>query len=126
MVPMASGSCNGLAYKVPEEGRDEVLQALDIREQDGYERVWMQAALTDNDETVTALTWIASEGNPSWVGEEPLHQVARLIATRDGPSGSNREYLYRLHEAFEQLGIRDDHVGELVGEVKALVGRSVN
>ncbi len=123
MVPIVSGRCSGLVYQVPAEVRENVLQALDRREQDGYMRVWMQALLTETGNMVDAVTWIASEGNPSWVGEQPLHEVARLIATREGPSGSNREYLFRLHEAFEQLGICDNHVAELVRAVRALAPR---
>ncbi len=123
LVPVSDGICEGLAYRVPDEQREQILNALDEREQDGYERVCLPTLLKERNETITALTWVASEQNPSWVGEESLQQVAELIASRQGPSGTNREYLFRLHDAFEQLGIHDTHVAELAAKVRIMAGK---
>ncbi|MFK7997471.1 MAG: gamma-glutamylcyclotransferase [Granulosicoccus sp.] len=120
LVPVPDGRCEGLIYRLPEKGRDAILAALDKREQDGYERVWLQASNVSGAGSFKALTWLASAGNPSWAGEQPIGQLARLIKSRHGPSGSNLEYLLRLHEALEQLGIQDVHVGGLVRQVQTL------
>lgn len=120
LVPIHGGQCEGLIYRLPEKGRDEILAALDEREQDGYERTWLQATRVGGTGPFTVLTWLAAEGNPSWAGDQPLDQLARLIYSRRGPSGSNQEYLLRLHEAFEELGIVDDHITDLVRAVQQL------
>ena len=91
--------------------------ALDQREQDGYERTWLSARCMPGGPDIRALSWLAGEGNPSWVGEQSLESLAQLIATRRGPSGSNSEYLLRLHAALERHDIPDEHVQALVALV---------
>jgi len=51
--------------------------------------------------------------------------VARVIATSEGPSGRNSEYLFMLEEALEGLGkgSKDSHVRSLAGRVRALMGK---
>ena len=119
LAPIADGHCDGLAYQLPKEQRQQVLQALDHREQDGYQRAWVELTVS-NTRRVSALTWIAFAGNPSWAGDQPLAQIAQLIAERRGPSGSNQEYLQRLHKALDELGIHDSHVMELHRWVEGL------
>lgn len=114
MVAIPDGQCEGIAYRLPSQGREAILHALDEREQDGYGRTWVNALAEQGADSFRALTWMASPGNPSWVGDESLAAVARLIANRHGPSGSNREYLMRLHLAFNDLGILDTHIEQLV------------
>lgn len=118
MVPVEGGCCEGMVYHLAERGRADILAMLDEREQDGYERIFLPVQSSECDAPMQALTWIASAGNPSWAGEQPLKELAELIAQRRGPSGSNREYLLRLHAAFEQLGIQDCHVAALARQVE--------
>ena len=117
MVAVPDGSCEGIAYRLDAKDREAILHALDEREQDGYERTWVEALVEKHEASVQALTWMALPGNPSWVGEEPMLALARLIAKRQGPSGSNREYLLRLHGALVELGIIDEHIESLVEHV---------
>jgi len=117
MVAVPDGRCEGIAYRLCSRDREAILRALDEREQDGYERAWVDALVDNHEVSVCALTWMASPGNPSWVGEEPVLALARLIAMRQGPSGSNREYLLRLHDALVELGVIDEHIESLVEQV---------
>jgi len=54
--------------------------------------------------------------------------LAKHILKSKGPSGENKEYLFQLEKALESLdnndqkGGRDEHVRELVREVKRLEG----
>jgi len=120
MVPLEGGRCEGLVYRLPDQGRDQILAKLDEREQDGYERAWLKAIKVEGGDSVTVLTWLAEEGNPSWMGEQPMEDLAELISSRQGPSGSNRDYLLRLHEAFLEMGINDEHVSDLADRVRRL------
>ena len=122
LVPVTGGQCEGLIYQLPVLRREAILAELDKREQDGYDRTWLQAIDEASGEHLTVLTWLANAGNPSWAGEQPLNQLASLIHSRRGPSGSNREYLFRLHEVLVESGICDVHVSDLVREVNRIDG----
>ena len=122
LVPVKGGQCEGVAYRLPAERREIILQALDQREQDGYVRTLVNAIDVkaidgSSGDTFPAITWLASAGNLSWVGETPIEKLASIIAERHGPSGSNREYLMKLHEVFQKMAIVDEHVNDLADRV---------
>ncbi len=117
LVPAHDGHCQGMAFELPDVRRPQILEYLDEREQDGYERVYAPLQLTSGD-TVPGLTWIAASGNPSWREGESLDELARLIAQRHGPSGSNRDYLYRLEEALDALEMPDTYISRLASMVR--------
>lgn len=119
LAPVERGYCDGLAYRLPETGREEILESLDFREKDGYQRAYVPLSLSTG-ESVSGLTWIACEGNPSWTGQESMDRIADVIASTHGPSGSNREYLYRLNKALNDLGIDDPHIVALTNHVQRL------
>ena len=121
LVPDAGASCAGVAWRIPSASRGALLDVLDVRERDGYERVGVDVLL-DGRTPARAVTWIASAGNPSWVGDAPEDELAALIATRRGPSGANADYLFDLADALRALGVVDDHVHGLERRVRALLG----
>lgn len=114
LVPVVGAVCEGLAYRLSDQHREKTLTALDKREQDGYQRVWLPSTVALNGVLDSVLTWVAPAGNPSWVGDEPIALTAELIATRSGLSGSNLEYLLELYSALNRLEIEDAHIQELV------------
>ena len=122
LVPIANGQCEGVIYRLPDEQIDKILAMLDEREQDGYERTWLPALVSSNGCSVNSLTWLAAQGNPSWAGDTALDELAALISTRTGPSGSNREYLLQLNSALVELNITDDHIASLVRAMSRLTG----
>lgn len=119
LVPVMASYCDGLAYQLSKAQTGAIHEYLDEREQDGYQRVYLDLQLTDG-RCVRGLTWMALEGNPSWVGQESSGQLAQLIATRQGPSGTNREYLYNLSDALAKLAISDTYVATLTRRVKQI------
>ena len=105
-------SCDGMAYRLAENQKVEILSMLDVREKGGYERVVAPLCLADG-RTVEGITYIASIDNPLFLGEAPVDEIVQQIARSMGPSGSNGEYLLELASAFRELGIADEHVFEL-------------
>lgn len=110
LVPRAGAIAGGVAYELPSERVEEILAALDHREQGGYDRLRLPAKLLDRGATVMALTWIATRDNPYHLGEAPLSVMAAEIRAAVGPSGTNVDYVLRLDDALRALGFEDPHV----------------
>jgi len=60
LMPDAQARCTGIAYRVS----PDVFSHLDVREKNGYLRLFKPLALHDGD-TVDALVYIATEDNPA-------------------------------------------------------------
>jgi len=104
--------CWGLAFEVAASAWSEIVARLDEREKNGYTPHHVDIELEDGS-WVTALTYIAGPGNPSFVGPAPRAAIATQIAYAVGPSGSNREYLLRLARTLAELDIHDEEVVHL-------------
>ncbi|MGF1468473.1 MAG: gamma-glutamylcyclotransferase [Sandaracinaceae bacterium] len=113
LVPDAGGVTRGVAYRVSEAVYDEVLAALDHREQGGYERRWLPLTLREPAAEVEGLVYLATPDNPNYLGPASLMAIAAQIRRSRGPSGPNDEYVLRLAEALEELGEVDPHLSAL-------------
>ncbi|KAK9097682.1 hypothetical protein Scep_023113 [Stephania cephalantha] len=60
--------------------------------------------------------------NKYYLGPAPLEEMASQIATASGPCGNNREYLFRLEKALNDIGHDDDSIIELANEVRKKLG----
>lgn len=113
-----SGKTYGCAYQLV--GRAQIAAALDhlnMRESTlgGYCLVVEQFVDELTDETKSVLVYTATCSNCQFTGEEPIPDLAKVIAFSRGPSGTNREYLFRLAQwQKENLPhVKDDHLYEL-------------
>ena len=80
----------------------EVMEHLDFREKNGYQRV--RSELTFDDDTcVDGIIYIATEENPAFLGPATEAEIALHIAQAEGPSGPNSEYLLLLADALRKL-----------------------
>lgn len=126
----------GAAYRIPLVYKDKVKTYLDIREINGYTIEYVDFYPYPAVRTTTAmpppeqyrpiktLLYIGLPSNPNFLGVQPLSDVAEVIATSEGPSGENKEYLFMLEEALENLGLgsRDDHISKLSSMVRQILG----
>lgn len=110
-------TCWGMAYRLDEANRDQVLAQLDYREKGGYQRQEMELRLKDL-RVVQGLTYIATPSNRNYLGPAPLQAIAEQICRSRGPSGANREYLFRLAAALREMGVEDAHVTNLSTRVR--------
>lgn len=110
--------CWGVAYEVAAQHVEGVLLTLDHREKNGYERIYTRAVLSAHEREpqteIDVLVYVASADNPSYVGPAPLEEIAGIVRVRQGPSGSNLDYVKRLAEALIDMGAEDPHVFDLV------------
>ena len=73
--------------------------------------------------------YIATSKSPYWAGEESVEQIAEKIASSQGPSGHNVEYLIKLAIFMRETmpGVIDDHLFDLEHLVREhLIKRDIN
>jgi len=111
--------CRGRAYRVSQDRQDEVLASLDHREKGGYERLVIDIFFSEANFT-PGVTYHATPENPNYLGEAPYCDIAKQITSAHGPSGSNTEYIYKLHESLQQMNATDNHVNSVLQEVRLI------
>jgi cation transport regulator ChaC len=111
LVPTEAEICGGCAYQLDPTIAPEVLEALDMREQAGFERLHRDILDAPNGSVFAeALVYIAGAANPHFLGPLDERDIAAWVRRSQGPSGANAEYVLRLSEALVELGVRDPHV----------------
>jgi cation transport protein ChaC len=115
-----------MAYSFSPEHLQEMLEYLDVREIDGYSRLYLP--VYENEQVTApiiskALVYIGTIDNPSFVGPESIEKVAGRIQMCSGPSGENREYLHNLAQSIRELAplSRDRHVWDIEERLKELI-----
>lgn len=105
LIETPEETCTGMAYRVS----PDVFEHLDHREKNGYLRFFTPMTFSDGEQK-QGLVYIATEDNAAFMGPASDAEIARHIAQSEGPSGKNSEYLLKLAEGLEQLGVTDPHV----------------
>jgi cation transport protein ChaC len=113
LVDERGARCHGVAYRLPEAEREEVLAHLDHREKGGYARHEVPLHLAGEGAPRAALVYVATAANPEYLGHAPLARLAEQIRHAHGPSGSNVEYVLQLAAALRAMDAEDDHVSAL-------------
>ncbi len=119
LVPERGAVCWGTAYRVDEERREAVLEALDWREKGGYERHRVEVHLPAAGEAAAGLLYVAGPHNPNYLGPAPLERIAAQVRASAGPSGPTEEYVLRLAEALRAMGAQDRHVFALADALRS-------
>jgi glutathione-specific gamma-glutamylcyclotransferase len=119
LVSNPGDSCWGRAYRLDRERQDEVLAGLDHREKGGYVRLLVDIYFDESD-FIPGVTYQAASGNPNYLGDAAHTEIAMQITSSHGPSGSNTEYIYELHESLKQMNAADSHVDSVLHEVRLI------
>lgn len=103
------GSCAGLAFRVPESLRDEVIAYLRGRElvTNVYRERWLTARLAGMDGRVPVLGYVADPEHPQYAGPLNVEEAAAAVQGAAGISGPNEAYILATVEHLRALGIRD-------------------
>ncbi|GLH01200.1 hypothetical protein R5R35_008544 [Gryllus longicercus] len=118
----------GVAYEIAKENEELVMNHLDYREKDGYDKVsvmFYPKASDDGASTVAPFElfiYVGSEQNKFFAGPADVNSIAKQVVSAVGPSGTNSEYVLQLALAMRKLapGIVDDHLFSLEEAVKHL------
>lgn len=113
----------GIAYKIRSEDAAQVSKHLDFREKNGYSKRTVTFHPKDNNIEPFQLTlYVAMEDNESYAGEASIEEIAKQVLSCQGPSGTNKEYVYNLAAAMRELApdVEDDHLFSLEAAVRRL------
>ena len=114
LVAEPHGRCSGTAYRVDDGVIEGVINTLEYREKGGYRREKIEILLCDRTPSgVKGVVYIATPGNPNYLGPAPLDDIAAQILRSEGPSGHNIEYVTRLAASLRLMEADDAHVFEL-------------
>lgn len=116
LIQSALHECSGVAYKVAQE----VFEHLDYREKNGYLRYEVDIYFnglkhkgTQSTDCKKGVVYIASADNAAFLGHASDHNIAQQIHRSSGPSGHNRDYVFKLADALRTLGTADEHVSSI-------------
>lgn len=121
LIPSPSERCYGVAYLLHADGLAETVEELDYREKNGYEKLSIDIHFPHREDhqsgptTEQGIVYHADESNPSFIASESEPEIAQRIQQSHGPSGSNTEYLFELHQALAEFEIEDPHISKLAG-----------
>lgn len=117
LVADPGATCAGMAYLIT----PEVFDHLDHREKNGYLRHITRIEFSAGGHA-EGLIYVAAPDNAAFLGPASDTEIARHIASAEGPSGLNRDYLLQLADALRALGEDDPHVFAIERQLLALTG----
>jgi glutathione-specific gamma-glutamylcyclotransferase len=115
------GACQGMAYRVAENKRDEIIAYLRAREQvtsvyrEVVRSVWLDG---DARERVSAIAYVADRGHEQYAGRLSLNEQLHLVRGGHGSSGANDEYVIETVTALEAMNIRDSQLHQLAAMLR--------
>lgn len=114
------GSCEGLAMRVGEAARVEVLRYLRDREQVTmvYQERTLPAHLADG-RVVEAVTYVVDRAHGQYAHRLPLSDLLERIEGAEGRSGANPDYFRETARRMAELGIRDEMVERIAERLGA-------
>lgn len=131
----------GVAYEIAKDDEEFVIKQLDIREKNGYDKVTVQFYPSNPEnnklmenihdcspcsplprEPFELVIYVGTEDNKYFAGDADIESIALQIVGSVGPSGTNKEYLYKLASAMRLLapGVQDEHLFALEEAVRRL------
>lgn len=117
----------GVAYKIPKQQKDSVVKHLDFREKNGYEKhtvEFYRYPQSDLQPVRRIVIYIATKENDSFAGHiDAIDDISKQIYSAVGPSGPNREYVFRLADAMRHLFPNeiDEHLFALEDNLRKLI-----
>ncbi len=126
LVPHVKAFTWGVAYRLNPDEAPAILEALDYREKGGYDRLKLpiykgDPSINPRVSVPEALTYVATEENPHFLGPAPVEEIAEQVVSAEGPSGPNREYVLNLAASLQRFEVVDDHVFAVAKAVRALL-----
>ncbi|MCQ4159747.1 gamma-glutamylcyclotransferase [Roseomonas sp. GC11] len=115
----AGGSCEGVAFRLPDEALVEELSLIWQREMltGAYIPRWMPLLGEDGQVFGHGIAFVINTAAPQYA-DLPEPEVVRRLATARGELGSAAEYLFNTREGLRQLHITDPLIEHLAQAVQ--------
>lgn len=113
------GSCEGVAYRIADEARAEVLVQLKQRELPTYAYDPFVLRVGTAPGPLSALAFVIRRNFPNYAGDISLEETADMIASAVGTRGSNYDYLINTTKQLRALGIPLGNLARLERLVEA-------
>ncbi|CAK7270187.1 hypothetical protein SEPCBS119000_003959 [Sporothrix epigloea] len=117
----------GVAYRIDAAHAAAVRAYLDIREMNGYTIHYTPFyPAADGAKPFRTMAYIGTPENPQFTGPQEVQKLAAHIFASTGPSGPNRDYLWGLEKALNELSPAsgDEHVTDLSHRVRAMAAEA--
>uniref|UniRef100_A0A0D9W5L3 glutathione-specific gamma-glutamylcyclotransferase n=1 Tax=Leersia perrieri TaxID=77586 RepID=A0A0D9W5L3_9ORYZ len=118
-------TCWGVAYKISkEQDKKTALEYLEVREKQYDEKIYLDLYTDSSPKTPAVkdvMVYLATtnkESNENYLGPAPLEEMAKQIYQAEGPAGPNKEYVFKLEDALNKIGVVDEHVQDLANAVR--------
>ena len=113
-------SCEGMAFAVPQEAAQNVLDYLRAREliSSAYLETVQPTTLNDGSK-VQAVTYVIDTDHDQYC-HYTLEEQAQIIKSAIGGRGPNTEYLFKTAAQLRQLGLHDEELDWLEARVREL------
>ena len=113
--------CSGLAFKVRESDRDEVIAYLRARElvTNVYSETLLPAQLHDPSgagRVVSCVTYVVDPYHEQYAGTLDLDALVAIIARAEGQSGKNDAYFLDTTRQLRDIGIEDEMMEAIARE----------
>lgn len=111
---LPGGSCRGAVYRLPHEGRQDMLRTLWAREMPTgvYTPRWLSCQTAKG--PVQALAFTLPRSHPAHLGHLPDPAMLEILRHAHGRYGSTLDYLLRTQAALHGLGVRDREIEHCV------------
>lgn len=117
-----AASCDGVAFRIPDDAAEDSLAAL--RERELISSAYLERTVSlrlEDGRDVTALVYIVDEDHRQYC-HLSLEEQARIISAAVGGRGPNTEYLWNTANHLKSIGIEDAELDWLSMRVRALKG----
>lgn len=128
LEPAQGEVCWGVAYKISQKEDQEIaLTHLEVREKQYDKKAYVDLfteLMTSTPAVSGVMVYIASPDkklNPNYLGPASVEEIAKQIIHAEGPSGPNRDYLFRLEKALLNFGCEDKHVVDIANEARRIL-----
>ena len=115
------GSCRGIAFRIAPDDVRETLGYL--RERELVTKVYLEKKLPiriTGGKRVTAVAYVVDRSHEQYAGALDAAEAARIVHLSTGQSGPNDAYVLNTIDHLHQMGIRDQWLEEVSGEISRL------
>ncbi|TKV10785.1 gamma-glutamylcyclotransferase [Citrobacter sp. wls619] len=121
------GDAEGIALKLSENGLEEELLLVWIREMITglYQPRWLQVNL-DSGEQVDAITFVSDRYHSLYISNSSVEDVSPIILQAHGSIGSNADYVYQLEHTLSSWNIKDSYVADVSESLRTITQHNQN